>query len=248
MAGWDGGGRYQFRHTLYQQVVYERVPAGRRMQLHRRIGMQEEGGYGEQAGEHAAELATHFEQGRECGRAVRYRRQAAENALRRSAYREAIDHLSRGLAMLSRLPDALERARQELDLQLALGQTLTVTQGPGAPTVQSTYARAEELSREIGDMPQRVAILRGLRRMYQGRGKPRAAYPLAEEFLSLAEQTQDLTLLGSIHGVGGCLVLSRRSGCCPRAFGAEPEPLRLPAATGACVPIWTGPWRAQSDI
>jgi predicted ATPase len=195
---WPDGtvaGRYQFRHTLYQQVVYERVPAGRRMQLHRRIGMQEEGGYGEQAGEHAAELATHFEQGRECGRAVRYRRQAAENALRRSAYREAIDHLNRGLAMLSRLPDALERARQELDLQLALGQTLTVTQGPGAPTVQSTYARAEELSREIGDMPQRVAVLRGLRRMYQGRGEPRAAYPLAEEFLSLAEQTQDLTLL-----------------------------------------------------
>ena len=195
---WPDGtvaGRYQFRHTLYQQVVYERVPAGRRMQLHRRIGMQEEGGYGEQAGEHAAELATHFEQGRECGRAVRYRRQAAENALRRAAYREAIDHLSRGLAMLSRLPDALERARQELDLQLALGQTLTVTQGPGAPTVQSTYARAEELSREIGDMPQRVAVLRGLRRMYQGRGEPRAAYPLAEEFLSLAEQTQDLTLL-----------------------------------------------------
>jgi predicted ATPase len=92
-------------------VVYERVQAGRRMPLRRRIGLQEEGGYGKRAGEHAAELATHFEQGREYGRAIRYRQQAADNALRCSAYREAIDHLNRGLAMLSRLPDALERAR-----------------------------------------------------------------------------------------------------------------------------------------
>jgi DNA-binding winged helix-turn-helix (wHTH) protein/tetratricopeptide (TPR) repeat protein len=204
---WPDGtvaGRYRFRHTLYQEVVYERLPAGRRMSLHRRIGMQEEDGYGDQAGEHATELATHFEQGREYARAVRYWRRAAENALRRAAYREATDHLNRGLALLPRLPDARERACQELDLQLALGQTLTVTQGPGEPTLQNVYARAEELCRDVGEMPQRVAVLRGLRRMYQGRGEHRVAHPLAEQFLGLAEQTQDLTLLTEAYvALGG---------------------------------------------
>ncbi|HSF33592.1 MAG TPA: AAA family ATPase [Candidatus Tectomicrobia bacterium] len=195
---WPDGtvaGRYRFRHTLYHQVVYERMPVGQRIQLHARIGAREEVGHRERAGERAAELAMHFEQGREYGRAIRYRQQAAENALRRAAYRQAIDHLNRGLALLPRLPDARQRARQELDLQLALGQTLTVTQGPGAPTLQNVYARAEELCRNVGDLSQRVAVLRGLRRMHQGRGDPRAAHPLAEQFLGLAEQAQDLTLL-----------------------------------------------------
>jgi DNA-binding winged helix-turn-helix (wHTH) protein len=51
---WPDGtvaGRYTFLHALYQQVVYQQVPVGRRMQLHRRIGMREEAGYGERASE-----------------------------------------------------------------------------------------------------------------------------------------------------------------------------------------------------
>jgi DNA-binding winged helix-turn-helix (wHTH) protein len=57
---WPDGtvaGRYAFLHALYQQVVYQQVPVGRRMQIHRRLGMREEAGYGERASEHAAELA-----------------------------------------------------------------------------------------------------------------------------------------------------------------------------------------------
>jgi predicted ATPase/DNA-binding winged helix-turn-helix (wHTH) protein len=61
---------YRFRHTLYHQVVYERMPVGRRIQLHARIGAREEGGYRDHAGERAAELAAHFEQGREYERAL----------------------------------------------------------------------------------------------------------------------------------------------------------------------------------
>src|SRR5262245_24304062 len=59
--------RYGFRHTLYQQVVYERLPVARRLRLHRQIGTRLEAGYGAQAGEHAAELAVHFEQGHDPG-------------------------------------------------------------------------------------------------------------------------------------------------------------------------------------
>jgi len=39
-----------------QEVLYERVPAGRRVDLHRRIGEREEQAYGERAREIAAEL------------------------------------------------------------------------------------------------------------------------------------------------------------------------------------------------
>ena len=53
------------------------------MQLHRRIGVCLEAGYGAQAGEIAAQLVIHFERGGEGERAVRYLQQAADNATRR---------------------------------------------------------------------------------------------------------------------------------------------------------------------
>ena len=98
----------------------------------------------------AAELAVHFEQGREYYRAVHYCQQAAENALRRYAYREAITHLSKGLTLLQRLPDTPERLQQELAVQTTLGPALMATKGMAAPEVEQTYARARRsASRQV---------------------------------------------------------------------------------------------------
>src|SRR2546428_7339726 len=52
MAEWPDGTvatRYGFSHALYQEVVYERVPAGLRSRLHRGIGERQEAAYGERA-------------------------------------------------------------------------------------------------------------------------------------------------------------------------------------------------------
>ena len=56
--------RYAWQHTVYQEAIYARVPVGRRLHLHRHIGLRQEAGYGAQASVHAAELALHFERGR----------------------------------------------------------------------------------------------------------------------------------------------------------------------------------------
>jgi DNA-binding winged helix-turn-helix (wHTH) protein/predicted ATPase len=197
---------YRFRHTLYQQVVYDRLAVGRRIQLHGRIGARLKAGYRELTAERAAELATHFEQGREFRRALQYLRLAAEKALQRYAYQEAIGLLNRCLAVLLRLTDTPERTEWELDLQIALGQALTITRGPGTPAVAGIYARAKELCPQVGEIRQRIAVLRGLRRAAQGRGEPRTAQPLAEEFLRSAQQAQDATLLIEGHvALGVCL-------------------------------------------
>ena len=65
LAGRDGGEGYRFTHALYQEVAYQRLPAARRVQLHRRLGEREEAGYGLQVRERAAELAVHFTRGRD---------------------------------------------------------------------------------------------------------------------------------------------------------------------------------------
>jgi predicted ATPase len=124
MATWPDGtvtARYEFLHALYHQVLYERVPAGQRVQWHRQVGRRLEAGYGEQARTIAVELAVHFEQGRDYPRAVQYLQYAGEQAIQRNAYQEAIGHLTTGLELLAALPETLGRTQQELALRLVLG-------------------------------------------------------------------------------------------------------------------------------
>ncbi len=47
----------------------------------------------------------HFERGRDHPRAVQYRQHAAENALQRCAYKEAVEHLTTALTVLASLPE-----------------------------------------------------------------------------------------------------------------------------------------------
>ena len=144
-------GRYGFLHALYQHVLYERLAATRRLRLHRRIGQQEEVAYGARVREYAAELAVHFERGQDYERAIRHLRRAAENAMRRHAYHEAIALLTKGLQLLDFLPDKPERYQQEFALQSLLGAPLLMIKGYGAPEVERCYARARALGQQMGE-------------------------------------------------------------------------------------------------
>ena len=182
--------RYDWRHGVYQEVVYARVPEGRRLRLHRRIGAREEAGYGEQARAHAAELAMHFDRAQDAARAVRYAQQAAENSMQRHAGQEAGVYLRRGLALLSALPDTPARAQQELDLQLVLGRALIATKDSAAPEVEQTYARARTLCALLGQTPELFQALRGLWSFHFNRGELSVARELGQRLIELAGQTE----------------------------------------------------------
>jgi predicted ATPase len=190
---------YSFIHALYQEVVYNQLPAAQRVHLHRRIGEGLEAGYGAQAGDIAAELATHFERGRDARRAVTYRRQAADNALRRYANREAIEHLSKGLALLHTLPESPKRAQEELDLLIALGPALMAARGYGALEVERAYAQALRLCQHVGETPQLFPVLVGLQRFYLLRAELQTARALGERLLTMAQSAQDGALLLTAH-------------------------------------------------
>src|SRR5574341_249643 len=59
------GTRYRFAHALYQRVLYEDLVAPRRAELHRRAGERLLRCWGENAPTRAAEMAEHFERGRD---------------------------------------------------------------------------------------------------------------------------------------------------------------------------------------
>ncbi len=179
--------RYGFRHALYQNVLYERVSLSRRIQMHRRIGTREEDLYGDHVREIAAELAMHFERGQDYGQAAKYLQHAAETALRRFAYQDAVALARRGLELLDRLADTPARAQQELRLRLTLGVPLIAIEGYAAPDVGTIYRRARELCRQLGDPPEIYQVLWGLWSFYLLGAELGTARRIAEELLPLAE-------------------------------------------------------------
>jgi DNA-binding winged helix-turn-helix (wHTH) protein/predicted ATPase len=212
LAAWPDGtlsGQYRFRHALYQQVLSRRLPEVQRVQGHQRIGTRLEGGYGARAGEIAAELAVHFEQGHDYRRAVHYLQQAAANATRRHASQEIIALATKGVALLHMLPEAPEHLHQELDLQMALGQALIATKGHTVPEVAHAYARARELCEQIGDTSQLFPVLRGLMLYYINRGDLQTTCQLGEQLLRLAQAQNDPASLMLAHYMMGVAMHAR---------------------------------------
>jgi predicted ATPase len=191
--------RYGFIHALYQEVLYEQISASRHIRLHRQVGERQEVAYGDRAGEIAAELAVHFEQGRDYMRAIRYLQQAGENASQRNAYVEAISLFTKGLGLLNTLPDTPERIQQELTLQIALNDALVPAKGYTAPEVEKAVTRARELCQQIEETPQLFLVLFRLNLFYHNRGEFQTAHELAEQMMHLAQSVQDRYLLSLAH-------------------------------------------------
>jgi predicted ATPase len=105
---------FHFHHALYQYALYDRVPDNHRVELHRRIAEREETAYGERVGEIAAELAHHYGRSNEAQKAVEYLGRAAQRALARSAFAEALAHALAGLALIPTLAATAERGHREL--------------------------------------------------------------------------------------------------------------------------------------
>ncbi len=198
---------YRFLHVFSQQVLSERLPAARRASLHRRIGEREEVAYRSRPGDRAAALAVHFERGRDAGRAIAYRRLAAEHAIQRCAHREAVEHLTHGRQLLDTLEDGRERRRLELELQTTLGPSLIALHSATSPQVETVYRRARELAEDLDDGERLHRALWGLWYVHYSRGRYAVARETGEQLLTLAERAGDRTqLLQAHHALGPTLL------------------------------------------
>ncbi|MGH7334160.1 MAG: sigma 54-interacting transcriptional regulator [Candidatus Rokuibacteriota bacterium] len=191
--------RFAFRHALYQEILYGRVPPARRAELHRAIGTQLEGAHPDAAIEIATELATHFDRGGDAARAVRYLEHAGNAALANSSHHEAIRHLSRALDILPTLPNDRARTEREVALLLGLGPAWMAARGYAASEVGDTYARALARCRQLGETPQLFRTLRGLWNFHLVRAELDTARELSEELLGRAEKQGDPVLVLRAH-------------------------------------------------
>jgi len=190
---------YLFKHALIQEAAYQSLLKSTRQRHHQHIAQVVEARFPEVCETQPELLAHHYTEAGVLAQAIPYWQRAGQRAIERSAHAEAIAHCSKGLELLTALPATPERAQQELGLQVVLGPTLMVAKGWGAPEVEHVYARARELSQQVGESPELFPVLWGLWRFYVVRAEYQTARELAEQCLSLAQRVHDPALLLVAH-------------------------------------------------
>jgi predicted ATPase len=166
-----GGDRtLTFKHVLIQEAAYQSLLPRPRQQYHQQIVQVLVERWPETVATQPELLAQHYTEAGLSALAVDAWQRAGQRALERSAYREAISHLTKALEVLQTLPETPARTRQELDVQIALGPALINTHGQASPAVAQAYARAEVLCQQLGDVPQLFPVLGGLSLFYIARG------------------------------------------------------------------------------
>jgi predicted ATPase len=182
---------YLFKHALIQEAAYQSLLKSTRQQYHHHIAQVLETRFPETVETQPELLAHHCTEAGLMEQAIPYWQQAGQRALQRSANLEAASHVSKGLELLTALPESPARAEHELTLLFTLGLTLSMLKGQAAPEVGHVYDRARVLCQQLGDTPRLFLVLMGLRRFYSGRGALQMARTVAEQLDELAQRSQD---------------------------------------------------------
>ena len=191
---------YRFKHALIQDAAYESLLKSRRQPLHRRAAeVLREGGAEPET------IAHHFTEAGLDDLAIEWWGKAGDQALRRSAFQEAIAHLGKAIAMADKLGGgkAADASNQNRQLHVAYGNALIATRGYGAPETTQAFAIARQSTTGDKDAPERLAADYGLWVGSLVRGELSAMRIRAADFLRDVAAGPDSAEAGVAHRVLG---------------------------------------------
>ncbi len=192
---------YRFKHALIRDAAYESLVKSRRQALHRRAAEALLSANAE-----FEAIAHHFTEAGLDDSAIKWWGRAGDQALRRSAFEEAIAHLGKAIAMADktagaapRRADAAASSRRRLKLQTDYGQAMMWSKGFAAEETKTAFARAAELAAMTDDFSERFAACHGQWTLEIVRGELRSARELASTFLREAEDARRVVETGVAH-------------------------------------------------
>jgi class 3 adenylate cyclase/predicted ATPase len=199
---------YRFKHALIQDAAYDSLMKSRRQTLHRRAAEVLLA-----SPSHEAEaLAHHFTQAGETELAIEWWGKAGDQALRRSAFAEAISHLGKAIELSDKAggaarPRDAAAASQRLKLQSDYGQAVMWAKGFAAEETKAAFAREGELATETGaaEAPFDAYYAHCVHCVF--RGEFGSARETAESFLREAEREARLTEISAAHRILGLILL-----------------------------------------
>jgi predicted ATPase len=194
---------YRFKHALIRDAAYENLLKSRRQVLHRRVAEILRDRFPETAAAEPEVLAHHFTQAGLTDAAIEWWSKAGEQALRRSAFQEAVSHLGKAIEMTDKTGEgrsaavtASASANQRLKLQTDLGKALMYSRGFGTEESKAAFIRARELAATIDNATERFTIYYGLWVGNITHGELEVAREIAETFLREAERGAGTTECG----------------------------------------------------
>ena len=188
---------YRFKHALIQDAAYENLLKSRRQVLHRRVAEILRDRFADTTIAEPEVLAHHFTQAGVTDAAIEWWGKAGDQALRRSAFQEAIAHLGKAIEMADKAGEAAPRAaaaapamtsaRERLKLQTGYGRAMAWSKGFAAEEAKAAFTRAAELAPGVDDADAQFAAYYGLWLGSFARGELTMARKAAETFQYEAE-------------------------------------------------------------
>jgi class 3 adenylate cyclase/predicted ATPase len=192
-------GNYRFKHALIQDAAYDSLLKSRRQALHRRAA-EILVGQSEPAAAEPEVVAHHFTQAGLDELAIEWWGKAGHQALRRSAFQEAIAHLGKAIAMADKTAGVSSQGQK---LHTAYGNALFAVLGSGARETTEAFARAREQAHGAKDAPERLAADYGLWVGSYTRGELSPMRTHAETFLNDVEARPDSPEASVAHRAAG---------------------------------------------
>jgi len=180
---------YIFKHILICDTAYDSLLKSRRQQYHQRIAQALENT--DTAETQPQIVAHHYTEAGLNEQAIPYWHQAGQQAVKRSANVEAVNHLTLGINLLKDLPETPEHIQQELKLHVTLGPALIATKGYGIPEVEAVFSQSLSLCEKLGDLPQLLPTLWGLFAFYLFSSEFQTVRKIADRISSIAQSTKD---------------------------------------------------------
>src|SRR5262249_6107878 len=137
-------------HALLREVAHDSLTRVRRVEAHRRIVSTIEGHHAERPGDQAEWLAHHTSEGELWEKAALYQGEAAERALARGAYAEAITGMRAALKSYDKSAATPEATARAIDQLRALRGLLYAIAGD-PQEIKALLGRAEEMARGLDD-------------------------------------------------------------------------------------------------
>ena len=182
---------YRFKHALVRDAAYESLLKSRRQQLHGQIARALEERFPDIVASQPEIVARHFTEAGFVESAIDYWLKAGQQAARRSANTEALNHLARGLELLPSIDDPMLRNKSELLLQTSVGNSLRATKGWSVDSVKHAYTRALQLCKESGFGDHTLPVVFGLWTWNFVRASLGEAQALAEHLVNIAENVDE---------------------------------------------------------
>ncbi|MGY3606632.1 MULTISPECIES: adenylate/guanylate cyclase domain-containing protein [unclassified Bradyrhizobium] len=230
---------YSFKHALVQEAAYESLLKSRRQLLHKHIGDVLRDQFPGMAETEPEVVAYHFTQAGLSGTALEWWRKAGQQALKRSAYSEAIAHLGKAVAIADELPQEPDRMLSRLHLQIAYGRALRGSLGHSAPETVAAWTRARQFAADTNDPVELAPIHSGLFNACLTHGEIAPMRELADAIIGVADRRPESPIAAIVaHWTSGVTCWFAGEYLNARMhleqalaiYGAEPDPATFRAS------------------